>query len=78
MGSQLRFSWQKRKLWPPLIRGKMTAAIAAGEVEVNEGGLGKWVWRAELMAKALEVWPLEAIEESSARRPGRCSLRRSG
>jgi len=56
----------------------MTAAIAAGEVEVNEGGLGKWVWRAELMAKALEVWPLEAIEESSARRPGRCSLRRSG
>lgn len=45
-------------------RGEMSRAIAAGEVEVNATSIGKWMWREELMAKALELWSLEAIEEA--------------
>ena len=45
-------------------RAEMTAAIAAGEIEVTETGFGKWIWQQELVAKALEIWPLEAIEEA--------------
>jgi hypothetical protein len=42
----------------------MTAAIAAGEIVLMETQLGKWVWREELMAKALELWTREHIEEA--------------
>lgn len=45
-------------------RGEMTAAIAAGEVVLMQTPLGKWVWREELMAKALERWTREEIEEA--------------
>src|SRR5215212_3452172 len=45
-------------------RGEMSQAIAAGEVEVTSTYLGKWLWREELMAKALELWPPEIIEEA--------------
>jgi hypothetical protein len=41
---------------------EMKAAIAAGEVELLTTPLGKWVWREELMTKALEQWALETIE----------------
>ncbi len=39
-------------------------AIAAGDVELTTTPLGKWLWREELMAKALETWPLDVIEEA--------------
>ena len=42
----------------------MSQAIAAGEVEVTSTALGKWLWREELMAKALELWAPETIEEA--------------
>ncbi|HEX8410722.1 MAG TPA: hypothetical protein VF883_17800 [Thermoanaerobaculia bacterium] len=45
-------------------RGEMSRAIAAGEVEVTSSCVGKWLWREELMAKALELWPAETIEEA--------------
>lgn len=45
-------------------RGEMSRAIAAGEVEVMATALGKWLWREELMAKALELWSPEVIEEA--------------
>lgn len=45
-------------------RGEMSQAIAAGEVEVTETALDRWIWREELMAKALEVWTPEVIEEA--------------
>jgi hypothetical protein len=45
-------------------RGEMSRAIAAGEVEVSSTSVGKWLWREELMAKALELWSPEAIEEA--------------
>jgi hypothetical protein len=45
-------------------RGEMTAAIAKGEIVLMETPLGKWVAREELMAKALELWPREVIEEA--------------
>lgn len=45
-------------------RAEMTAAIASGEVELMTTPLGKWFWREELMSKALETWPLDAIEEA--------------
>lgn len=45
-------------------RGEMSQAIAAGEVEVTETALDKWIWREELMAKALELWTPEVIEEA--------------
>ena len=45
-------------------RGEMNAAIRTGEIVLMETLLGKWVWREELMAKALELWTREAIEEA--------------
>jgi hypothetical protein len=45
-------------------RREMAEAIAAGEVELMTTPLGKWFWREELMSKALEIWPLEVIEEA--------------
>ncbi|HEX7151420.1 MAG TPA: hypothetical protein VF618_08035 [Thermoanaerobaculia bacterium] len=45
-------------------RGEMSRAVRAGEVEVGATGLGKRVGREELMAKALELWGAEAIEEA--------------
>src|SRR5229473_3819730 len=43
---------------------QMSAAIEAGEVEVWTTPLGKRFPRAEMMAKALEIWPLHVIEEA--------------
>lgn len=45
-------------------RAQMTEALAAGEIEITETGFGKWIWLEELMAKALELWSPEAIEEA--------------
>ena len=45
-------------------RGEMSHAIAAGEVEVAATSVGKWLWREELMAKALEIWSPEVIEDA--------------
>lgn len=45
-------------------RSEMSQAIAAGELEVTETALDKWIWREELMAKALELWTPEIIEEA--------------
>jgi len=44
--------------------GEMSRAIAAGEVEVTSTSVGRWIWREELMAKALELWAPEVIEEA--------------
>jgi hypothetical protein len=41
---------------------RMREAIKAGEIEVCRTSIGEWVWREELMAKALETWPRETIE----------------
>ena len=43
---------------------QMIEAVAGGEIEVTETGFGRWIWRDELMAKALEIWSPEAIEEA--------------
>lgn len=43
---------------------QMKAAIAAGEIETNVTPLATWVWREELVAKALELWPLDVIEKA--------------
>lgn len=45
-------------------RREMSDAIRAGEVEVSKTSVGEWMWREELIAKALETWSLEAIEEA--------------
>ena len=45
-------------------RRQMSEAIANGEVELWTTPLGKWFPRAEMMAKALEIWPLHVIEEA--------------
>jgi hypothetical protein len=45
-------------------RRQMSAAIEAGEVELWTTPVGKWFPRAEMMAKALEIWPLHVIEEA--------------
>ena len=57
-------------------RRQMSEAIEAGEVELWTTPVGKWFPRAEMMAKALETWPLHVIEEAlgarrmaSSRRP---------
>jgi hypothetical protein len=47
--------------WSP---GEMARAIGAGEVEVTSTPVGEWLWREELMAKALELWPAEVIEDA--------------
>jgi hypothetical protein len=44
----------------------MSAAIENGDVELWTTPLGKWVPRAEMMAKALEIWPMHVIEEALA------------
>src|SRR5258707_2385576 len=45
-------------------RREMTDAIGSGDVELMTTPLGKWFWREELMAKALETWPLDVIEDA--------------
>ena len=45
-------------------RGEMSEAIVAGEIEVNRTCVGSWIWREELLAKALEIWPPEVLEEA--------------
>ena len=42
----------------------MSRAIAAGEIEIETTAVGRWIWREELMAKALELWPTAGIEEA--------------
>jgi hypothetical protein len=44
--------------------GEMARAGKVGEIEVVSTDIGTWIWREELMAKALEVWSQEAIEEA--------------
>lgn len=43
---------------------EMTDALAAGEITAITRPYGQWICRSELLAKALEVWPLETIEEA--------------
>jgi len=43
---------------------QMLRAIEAGEIEVTTTSLDQLVWREELIAKALETWPRQAIEEA--------------
>jgi hypothetical protein len=45
-------------------RREMSEAIKGGEVELWTTPLGKWFPRAEMMAKALEIWPMHVIEEA--------------
>ncbi|MBV8546753.1 MAG: hypothetical protein JO093_12755 [Acidobacteria bacterium] len=45
-------------------RLEMSDAIEAGEVELWTTPVGKWFPRTEMMAKALEIWPLHVIEEA--------------
>ncbi len=45
-------------------RRQMSEAIENGEVELWTTTLGKWFPRAEMMAKALEIWPVHVIEEA--------------
>jgi hypothetical protein len=42
----------------------MSGAIEEGEVELWTTPVGKWFRRTEVMAKALEIWPLHVIEEA--------------
>jgi hypothetical protein len=44
--------------------GEMSEAIRSGEIEVTKTSAGDRIVREELWAKALELWPLEAIEEA--------------
>jgi hypothetical protein len=41
---------------------EMARARQAGEIEVTSTDIGTWIWREELMAKALELWSQEEIE----------------
>jgi hypothetical protein len=43
---------------------RMRRAIKAGEIEVTSTSIGALVWREELIAKALETWAREVIEEA--------------
>ncbi|HJQ38041.1 MAG TPA: hypothetical protein VKB93_12960 [Thermoanaerobaculia bacterium] len=43
---------------------EMTDAIRSGEIDLQQTPFGTWIWRDELMAKALELWPQEVIEEA--------------
>ena len=45
-------------------RRQMSEAIRAGDIEVTEIGSVPRILREELWSKALEVWPLDAIEEA--------------
>jgi hypothetical protein len=42
----------------------MSEAIETGKVALWTTPLGKWFPRSEMMAKALETWPLHVIEEA--------------
>jgi len=50
---------------------QMSEAIDNGDVELWTTPLGKWFPRAEMMAKALEIWPMHVIEEALGGRGGR-------
>jgi hypothetical protein len=57
-------------------RRRMSEAIEEGEVELWTTPVGKWFPRAEMMAKALEIWPMHVIEEALGRmRTGSCRRR---
>ena len=43
---------------------EMKAAIAAGEIELTTACSGRVVGREELIAKAIELWPAEWIEQA--------------
>src|SRR5258708_29567943 len=43
-------------------RSEMAEAIRSGEIEVERTCVAVWIGREQLMAKALEAWPLETIE----------------
>ena len=45
-------------------RRQMSEAIENGEVKLWATPVGKWFPRAEMMAKALEIWPVHVIEEA--------------
>lgn len=45
-------------------RTAMKAAIDGGEIATMQTPLATWIWREELMAKALEIWSHETIEEA--------------
>ncbi len=45
-------------------RRQMSEAVENGEVELCTTPLGKWFPRVEMMAKALEIWPMHVIEEA--------------
>src|SRR6267154_2257487 len=45
-------------------RRQMSEAIENGEVELWTTPIGKGFPRAEMMAKALEIWPLHVIEDA--------------
>ena len=45
-------------------RRQMSEAIRLGEVDLWTTPLGKWFPRSEMMAKAIEIWPLHVIEEA--------------
>jgi hypothetical protein len=47
--------------WSP---GRMNGAIASGEVDLLMEAGHQWIAREELMAKALESWSAEMIEEA--------------
>lgn len=47
--------------------GEMATALAASEIEVVGTCSGKGIEREELMAKALERWPAEVIEDALGR-----------
>jgi hypothetical protein len=42
-------------------RAEMSEAIRSGELEVERTCVDAWIWREELIAKALEAWPLETV-----------------
>jgi hypothetical protein len=46
---------------------QMRLAVARGEIRVMKTKLATWIWREELVAKALELWPLHVIEEALVR-----------
>ena len=47
-----------------MVWNALSEAIESGEVELGTTSLGKWFPRAEMMAKALEIWPMHVIEEA--------------
>jgi hypothetical protein len=47
--------------WPA---DEMARAIADGEVEAYDTFTGGWIWREELIAKAMEIWLPDLIEDA--------------